>query len=383
MTKHEPLHQNTTQQEHTKAPVKLLLLGGFLGSGKTTLMLKLARILEAKSLKVALVTNDQGTELVDTKVVQAQGFTGEEITGGCFCCQFSTLLETLQTLVTTRNPDIIIAEAVGSCTDLMATVIRPIQEFHAKTLRIAGFWGVADGYRLQNEYAAMELLNPMSPIEVLIAHQLKETALLIQTKLDLLSPTARDAGKRTLQEINPKAHIVSCSAFTGEGIPELVELLLSNAPPQLPDHSTDIDYKIYAEAEAAYGWYNGSWRMNTENPVSPQLLGMYVLIALQPLERQGVSIAHAKVCITTPEGSINTGLAGGIMQADIAYPLEETRQFSLVLNIRAACQPELLKQTVAQLLQELPEKVETSCVISQYEEQLLIPSAPNPEYHLS
>ena len=72
MTKHEPLHQNTTQQEHTKAPVKLLLLGGFLGSGKTTRMLKLARILEAKSLKVALVTNDQGTELVDTKVVQAR-----------------------------------------------------------------------------------------------------------------------------------------------------------------------------------------------------------------------------------------------------------------------------------------------------------------------
>ncbi|MBL2179770.1 cobalamin biosynthesis protein, partial [Klebsiella pneumoniae] len=78
--------------------------------------------------RVAIVTNDQGKELIDTELARANGLESKEVTGGCFCCQFDDLYNNLNTLMKEKQPDVIIAEAVGSCTDLAATVIQPLKQ---------------------------------------------------------------------------------------------------------------------------------------------------------------------------------------------------------------------------------------------------------------
>jgi G3E family GTPase len=67
------------------------MVGGFLGAGKTTALLRLAQHLTAQGRRVALITNDQSYGLVDTVRVRAHGFPAEEVTGGCFCCRFDSL----------------------------------------------------------------------------------------------------------------------------------------------------------------------------------------------------------------------------------------------------------------------------------------------------
>jgi len=54
---------------------KLALVGGFLGSGKTTLLVALARALVERGETVAIVTNDQGDTLVDTRYARSRGIT--------------------------------------------------------------------------------------------------------------------------------------------------------------------------------------------------------------------------------------------------------------------------------------------------------------------
>jgi G3E family GTPase len=93
------------------------LVGGFLGAGKTTLILKAARILEARGVRVAAVLNDQGDDLVDTALARQSGTPADQVSGGCFCCRFPDLVDALERLAAHR-PDVIFAEAVGSCTDL-------------------------------------------------------------------------------------------------------------------------------------------------------------------------------------------------------------------------------------------------------------------------
>ena len=61
-----------------------IMVGGFLGAGKTTAMLRLAEHLTAGGRRVGLITNDQSHGLVDTSIVAARGYPVEEITGGCF-----------------------------------------------------------------------------------------------------------------------------------------------------------------------------------------------------------------------------------------------------------------------------------------------------------
>src|SRR5947209_19976532 len=127
-----------------------LMIGGFLGAGKTTAILKLARHLSSEGRRVGLITNDQSVGLVDS-VVLANGdeFPVEEITGGCFCCRFNSLLEASERLSETTRPDVFIAEPVGSCTDLVAAVSFPLRKIYGDAYRVAPLSVLVDPIRAE------------------------------------------------------------------------------------------------------------------------------------------------------------------------------------------------------------------------------------------
>ncbi|MDB6053954.1 MAG: signal recognition particle protein Srp54, partial [Verrucomicrobiales bacterium] len=77
--------------QHSKEDSRALyiMIGGFLGAGKTTAVAKLAAFLTKKGKRVGLITNDQAGNLVDTRMLKSHGFSTEEIAGGCFCCKFN------------------------------------------------------------------------------------------------------------------------------------------------------------------------------------------------------------------------------------------------------------------------------------------------------
>src|SRR5262245_46943418 len=105
--------------------IRFIMLGGFLGAGKTTAMARLAKDYTDQGLRVGIVTNDQAQDLVDTHNLREQGFSVAEVAGACFCCKFDDLLTQVGSLEADRRPDVILAEPVGSCTDLVATVVQP------------------------------------------------------------------------------------------------------------------------------------------------------------------------------------------------------------------------------------------------------------------
>src|SRR6185503_19115810 len=98
--------------------VKLCLVGGFLGSGKTTAIAEAAKYLSNAKKKVGVITNDHGTQQVDSLFIKSHNIPSEEVSGGCFCCNYEDLQESIHNLIFGNNPDIIFAESVGSCTDL-------------------------------------------------------------------------------------------------------------------------------------------------------------------------------------------------------------------------------------------------------------------------
>src|ERR1700722_14642230 len=104
------------------------LVGGFLGAGKTTLILAAARELQRRGLRSAMVWNDQGKDLVDSRYASLSGVRSGEATGGCFCCRLSPLIGAIDAL-RARAPGLTFAEPVGGCTDLSAPVLRPLFEY--------------------------------------------------------------------------------------------------------------------------------------------------------------------------------------------------------------------------------------------------------------
>jgi G3E family GTPase len=75
--------------------MKLILTGGFLGSGKTTAIQQACSILLKENNTIAVITNDQGKELVDSKFIDSFSIPVKEVTKGCFCCNYNDLLQNI------------------------------------------------------------------------------------------------------------------------------------------------------------------------------------------------------------------------------------------------------------------------------------------------
>ena len=119
--------------------VRFVMIGGFLGAGKTTTLARLAKHYQSRGQKVGIVTNDQAHNLVDTNSLRAQGLTVEEVPGACFCCRFEDLVSKIGSLEAGERPDVILAEPVGSCTDLVATVIQPLKDLYGTRFSVAPY----------------------------------------------------------------------------------------------------------------------------------------------------------------------------------------------------------------------------------------------------
>src|SRR5262249_41401499 len=124
---------------HSMKQVRFIMVGGFLGAGKTTTLARLARQYMALGKRVGLVTNDQAQDLVDTNSLRAQGFNVAEVPGACFCCKFDELVARTGALQESDRPAVILAEPVGSCTDLVATVVQPLKALYPGRFQVAPY----------------------------------------------------------------------------------------------------------------------------------------------------------------------------------------------------------------------------------------------------
>src|SRR5262245_10188850 len=178
---------NTTDHEPpTTDKVRYVMIGGFLGAGKTTSVVRLAQHLTGQGLKVGLITNDQGSELVDTAMLRSHGFATEEIPGGCFCCRFNSLVDAARKLTEATRPDVFIAEPVGSCTDLVATVTYPLRRIYGGNFSIAPLSVVVDPVRALRVFGLENGGKFSDKVLYIYRKQLEEADIIAINKCDLL-----------------------------------------------------------------------------------------------------------------------------------------------------------------------------------------------------
>ena len=312
---------------------RLVVVGGFLGAGKTTLILAAARELAKRGQRPAIILNDQGDSLVDTQLARRNGFAAGEVTGGCFCCQFAGLMDSAEKL-RAHSPDVIFAEPVGSCTDIAATVLGPLREAYAGMYSLAPFTVCVDPAR------ALQIESPdCNPhLAYLYRNQLAEADLVCYTKSEL-HPDA---------PASPHARYVS--ARTGQGVAAWIdELLFSEI--QAGSHTLAIDYDEYARAEAALAWLNLSATLECQPPLSPAML----LGPLLDRIAAGVDIVHLKATDQAESGFLKAAMCGNYDEPEIEGALDASPSYrhEILLNLRAAGEPGPVRAVVEKALVEL------------------------------
>ncbi len=199
--------------------MKLVQVAGYLGSGKTTLVLALVGKLAETGLKVAILVNDVGEVPVDGKVIEKAGLTVKDIGGGCICCQVAgNLMTTLKTLGREQNPDIIIIEPTG------VAVPEQIKEV---AQRVASKVGITIGatVTLFDTTRAEKLVN-YDTLKRLISRQIKDSDIVALSKVDACEEGAIEFSKDAVTKINPNARILNLSTKEGVGFEELASAIM-------------------------------------------------------------------------------------------------------------------------------------------------------------
>lgn len=356
----------------------LAIVGGFLGAGKTTLLAEAARRLIAKGKRVAIITNDQGEGLVDTAFVRQQGLPAAEVPGGCFCCRFDDLINVARQMTQELKPDFLLAEPVGSCTDLSATVYQPIKRYFADHFRLAALTVLVDPLRFRELLLENDTTAFSAPISYLYLKQLEEADIIAINKVDLISQAFLETLVTYLARQVPKAHVLAISARTGLGLEEWLARVAEDRPAGL--NIAEVNYETYAEAEACLAWLNASGELHSEQPFDPSgWLEAFLCNLGERLRAAKSEIAHIKVLVETPAGAIKASVASS--QERPSYTLLATsvvRYGKLLINARVNTEPNVLERCVRETFQEVNQQ---HGIIANFDRmQCFSPPFPEPMY---
>ena len=315
-------------------------------------------------------------------MVSAKGYPVEEITGGCFCCRFTSLTDAADRLARDARPDVFLAEPVGSCTDLRATVQYPLRRLYGDNYRVAPLSVLVDPFRARRALG-LETGRTFSPkVQYIYEKQLEEADIIVVNKSDLLSAGQRDELERSLAARFPQAEVVTVSARTGADLDAWFGLL-SGSPASGP--AMDVDYDMYAEGEALLGWLNATCRLSSAQLFDGNEFLRRVADRVQrALADRGIEIAHFKMTLSPDTGNdlavLNLVRTEG--RVEVPHQLaEDLSEGELIVNLRGEDDPEQLRAVAVPALEGVAHELGVVIGIEHIEH--FRPGRPEPTHRMA
>lgn len=368
-----------------RSKARYIMIGGFLGAGKTTAVGMLARKLTDQGLRVGLITNDQGRNLVDTRMLRSQGFATEEISGGCFCCRFNSLVDAAERLTASNRPDIFIAEPVGSCTDLAATVTYPLRRLYQDNFTVAPISVLVDPIRARRVFGLAEGGSFSEKVLYIYQKQVEEADILIIGKSDLLDEEKLAELRNAIVAKYPGKEVMAASSRTGRNLDAWFSRVVDAK--QSARTAMKVDYEIYADGEALLGWLNCTVQLQADKAFdSTKLLTRLATEIQKRLKAQKSEIAHLKMTLS-PDGGLSGEVAGiNVVRSDfvpeLSFELDAlVKSGQLIVNLRAEAAPEVLDAAVREGLGVAAKKFATLRATVDHLEHFR-PGKPTPTHRL-
>ena len=196
--------------------MQILIISGFLGSGKTSILMPFVKQLTDKGKKVAIVENEIGERGVDDLYLKEHGLYVKEIYQGCICCDLRTdLISSLIELERDYKPEVIVMEPTG--------VADPYLTLSA----LAGYPGYVESKTMVSVVDAERFVE-ISDLQIsLVIDGIKSADLVALNKIDLISPENHETLRNEIQSINPDSEVKSVSALDEQLLGELFESIES------------------------------------------------------------------------------------------------------------------------------------------------------------
>ena len=353
---------------------RVLIIGGFLGAGKTTTIWSAAKALSEEGHKVGIITNDQASELVDTRFLETSGGRTAEVSGSCFCCNFPGVLEAIRSM-REQGIDMVLSEPVGSCADLSATIVQPLKDQYSDEISLGPLSVLVDTSRLQDILADQNGgLHPSAAY--IVRKQMEEADFLVINKIDQYPAEEIEDLKKRAEEAFPLATVCLISGLYGTGVKEWMKALEGSE--KCGTHLlTDIDYDTYAEGEAVLGWLNATVQLSGES----QDWAAYLLRLLDALscrfDAEQHAVGHVKILISENKNLIVGNVTGNRSTLKVRGESKgKVEDVEMTINARVQMTPQELEMAVREELEKTKGDVSYEIEVL----KCLQPGRPNPTH---
>ena len=205
--------------------IPVLLLTGYLGSGKTTLVNRILN--NRQGIRFAVIVNDLGEVNIDADLIQKGGIVGKKdeslvaLQNGCICCTLKNdLIQQLCEITSRQAFDYIVIEASGICEpEPIAQTICSIPALGFEYVKngipvLDCVVTVVDAMRMQSEFACGEDLKKPhldeEDIESLVIQQIEFCNIIVLNKVSEVTPDELGRIRAIIRTLQPKAKIIEC-----------------------------------------------------------------------------------------------------------------------------------------------------------------------------
>lgn len=350
------------------------LLTGFLGSGKTTSIQQACRALQKKGLRAGVITNDQGIRLVDGYLFNSLGIPEKQVGNGCFCCNYADLDKNISALVDEHRPDIIFAESVGSCTDIIATVMKPLLRY--RQLNNVTLSVIVDT-RLLHMLLKKHGRIFHEDVEYIYFKQIEEAEIIVLNKNDLADPLMLNEVMVFLHQHYPGKKLVLQNSLFESGISGWLDELSFHAG-NASLLSLEINYDKYASGESLMGYLDQEFIVRSDNGRAEEAALFCINTFVDLVKASGNIIGHMKFWLNDKYKLSFTSTTSYGPGNDIN--IEHTSACSLIVNARVQAAPEELNSLMLEAIEKT--QLHTGITISDNTASFFKPGYPRPLHRI-
>lgn len=312
--------------------MKILVIGGFLGSGKTTTIIRLGREFSEAGQKVAVIVNEIGEVGIDGDIISKYGLDMTELTSGCICCSLKVNMKTTLTLLEKDyKPDIILIEPTGIA--FPQVIKNDISLMDLKDTSIQPLVTLIDGSRFKQL---------MKEVKNFAMRQIIDAEILGINKIDLIDEIRIPIIKASVQQLNPNAEVILLSAskkdehwyeFVNIAMGDVTtdvqkpELKTTNDRTQKLDESTGLPVDQSLDSIEASGIASYATEYILDDTIKADIARSISVNIMETIRSKIISsspefVGHIKLFIESESGTLKANLT--VFDQDVTFEMIDT-----------------------------------------------------------
>lgn len=333
--------------------MRVIIIGGFLGSGKTTILKKLAEYITKQGKKTAVIVNEIGEIGIDGDIMKISGIETKQLTEGCICCTLKyTMEETVYEIADFFGPDVLLIEPTGVALphqiqdDLLGINIPMV---------FSPILTIIDAYRFRSE---------IKQVPEFIAAQLRDADIIAINKIDLVTDNEIKNVRNFLNEINPESEKIETCANRISDMAPLYEMFVSDSDSlkgnvskiekkkdKLPENTNSVELSNVSSCAGVY---------EMKGNATPEKIGLILeditAEALKSLKNaNNLFVGHIKMSVPIDNKLVRISLTGAEETPKAEY-IDISENEEIKKTIRAPNQKNAYKLSYMAAVTNIPQK---------------------------